>query len=237
MTIERIHEELLKLGDKKRAENEKRYLKSPYFFYGVRVPELRRIVKNYKSIDFRSAVDLFHKLWNSGNHEEMSFALFLLSKFAKNNPAETWKLILENIDKAKTWDHIDELSAHILAEILNDNYGFVKEIKELSESLNPWRRRASIVATCFLIKNNKIDLTLRLAEKLVYDKDIYVQKGAGWMLREVGKKNRLSLREFLMMHLDMKAMAFSYATEKMKEMREIRKEHIKSRTKSSAPSK
>jgi 3-methyladenine DNA glycosylase AlkD len=227
MTIERIHEELLKLGNKERAENEKRYLKSPYFFYGVRVPELRRIIKNYKDIDFPSAVDLFHKLWNSGNHEEMSFALFLLSKFEKKNPSETWKLIIENIDKAKTWDHIDELSAHILGEILNDNYGYAKDVKEFSESSNPWLRRASIVSTCFLIKNNKIDLTLRLAEKLVYDKDIYVQKGAGWMLREVGKKNRLSLREFLMMHLDMKAMAFSYATEKMKEMREIRKEYIK----------
>jgi 3-methyladenine DNA glycosylase AlkD len=227
MTIEKIHEELLRLGDKERAANEKRYLKSPYFFYGVRIPELRRIVKNYKDIDFPSAVDLFNKLWNSGNHEEMSFALFLLSKFAKKNPAETWKVVIDNMDKAKTWDHIDELSAHILGEILNDNYGFVKDIKELSESMNPWARRASIVSTCFLIKNNKIDLTLRLAEKLVYDKDIYVQKGAGWMLREVGKKNRLSLREFLMMHLDMKAMAFSYATEKMKELRDIRKEHLK----------
>jgi 3-methyladenine DNA glycosylase AlkD len=90
-------------------------------------------------------------------------------------------------------------------------------------SRNPWLRRISIVSTYPLIKKNKIELTLRLAEKLVYDKDIYVQKGAGWMLREVGKKNRLALREFLIIHLYMKAAAFSYATEKMKEIREIKK--------------
>ncbi len=227
MSIEKIHEELLRLGNKERAVNEKRYLKSPYFFYGVRVPDIRKLTKIYQDIDFNSAVDLFNKLWNSGNHEEMSLALFLLGKFAKKNPTEVWRIILESMGKAKTWDHIDELSAHILGEILNKNYGLTKEVKKLSESKNPWLRRASIVSTCFLIKNNKIDLTLRLAEKLIYDDDIYVQKGAGWMLREVGKKNRLALREFLMMHLDMKSAAFSYATEKMKELREIKREYMK----------
>ena len=229
MSIEKIHEELLRSGNKERAANEKRYLKSPYSFYGIRVPDIRKLTKNYQDIDFNSAVDLFNKLWSSGNHEEMSLALFLLGKFVKKNPMEVWRIILKSIDKAKTWDHIDELSVHILGEILNKNMELIKEIKELSESKNPWLRRASIVSTCFLIKNNKIDLTLRLAEKLVYDEDIYVQKGAGWMLREVGKKNRLSLREFLMMHLDMKSVAFSYATEKMKELREIKKEYMKNK--------
>lgn len=227
MSIERIHEELLKLGKRERIEQIKKYLKSPYSFYGLRVPEIRKLVKNYKDIDFPSAVILFEQLWNSGNHEEMSFALFLLEKFVKNNPDEVWKIIIKNIEKAKTWDHIDELSAHILGEILNKRYELVKEIKELSGSKNPWARRTSIVSTYPLIKNNKIDLTLRLAEKLAYDEDIYVQKAAGWMLREVGKKNRLALREFIMMHLDMKPSAFSYATEKMKELRKIRKEKLK----------
>lgn len=231
MTIEKIHEELLKLGKKERAEYNKRYLKSPYSFYGLRVPEIRKIVKDYKDIDFPSATILFEQLWNSGNHEEMSLALFLLEKYVKKNPNEVWKILTKNIEKAKTWDHIDELSAHILGEIVNANYEFAKEIKEFSESKNPWLRRTSIVSTYYLIKKNKIDLTLRLAEKLVYDKDIYVQKGAGWMLREVGKKNRLSLREFLMMHLDMKSVAFSYATEKMKELREIKRKWLEEQKK------
>ncbi len=107
----------------------------------------------------------------------------------------------------------------------------------MSGNKNPWIRRTSIVSTYPLIKNNKIELTLRLAEKLVYDIDIYVQKGAGWMLREVGKKNRIALREFLLMHLDMKPFAFSYATEKMKEMREIRKKWLEEKKKNENKSK
>jgi 3-methyladenine DNA glycosylase AlkD len=225
--IEKIRQELTKLGNKKRAENSKRYLKSPYEFYGITIPELRRVAKDYKNLEFHSALNLFEELWDSGNHEEMCFALFLLGNYVGKQPEYIWRFLLERIEKAKTWDHVDELSSHILGKILAEDMRLMNEIKPLSESRNPWLRRISIVSTYPLIKKNKIELTLRLAEKLVYDKDIYVQKGAGWMLREVGKKNRLALREFLIIHMAMKPIAFSYATEKMKEIRVIKKERAK----------
>lgn len=225
--INLIRAEFAKLGNKERAENSKRYLKSPYEFYGLRVPEMRKIVKKYKEMEFHSALNLFDELWNSGNHEEMCFALYFLEGYVKKHSEYIWKFLLERIEKAKTWDHVDELSSHILGPILADDIRLMPEIKRLSESRNSWYKRISIISTCHLIKKNKIDLTLRLAEKLVYDKDIYVQKGAGWMLREAGKKNRLAVREFIIIHMDMKPFAFSYATEKMIELRKIKKEAIK----------
>jgi len=225
--INQIREELRKLGSRERAVNSKRYLKSPYEFYGLKVPEIRSVAKRYKNMEFHSALNLFDELWQSGNHEEMSFALFLLGSYVKKYSEQIWKFLLERVEKAKTWDHVDELSSHILGTILAGDMRLMNEIKPLSESRNPWLRRISIISTSSLIKENKIDLTLRLAEKLVYDRDIYVQKGAGWMLREAGKKNRLAVREFILIHMDMKPFAFSYATEKMTELRKIKKEKIK----------
>ncbi|MCX6746613.1 MAG: DNA alkylation repair protein [Candidatus Pacearchaeota archaeon] len=222
-----IRGEFIQLADKKRAENSKRYLKSPYEFYGLKIPEIRKIVKNYKNMDFYSALNLFDELWNSGNHEEMCFALFLLEFYVKKYPYEIWKFLSVRVDKAKTWDHVDELSAHILGPILEMDIRLMPGIKKLSESKNPWFRRISLISTYQLIRKNKIELTLRLAEKLVYDNDIYVQKGAGWMLREAGKKNRITIREFILRHIDMKPNAFSYATEKMIELRKIKKEMVK----------
>lgn len=225
--LEQIRAKFFSLADKERAVNSKRYLKSPYEFYGLKVPEIRKIAKDYKNMDFYSALNLFEELWNSRNHEEMSFALYFLSGYVKQHPMEIWKFLLQRIEKAKSWDHIDELSSHTLGKILLERIDLMNEIKKLSESRNPWLRRASIVSTCQLIGKNKIELTLRLAEKLIYDEDVYVQKGAGWMLREAGKKNRGMIRDFILMHIDMKPAAFSYATEKMKELRKIRKEKAK----------
>ena len=230
MDNEQIREELEKLGDAKKANSIKKYLKSPYSFYGIKVPDIRKLVNEYDD-NFYSALDTFDDLWKSGNHEEMSFALYLLGKYVNEDPDYLWRFLSERIEKIKTWDHADELSAHLLGKVLEKNIRFMKEIKEFSESKNPWFRRISIVSTYPLVKKDKIDLTFRLAEKLVYDNNVYVQKGAGWMLREVGKKNRLALRDFLMMHLDMKPSAFSYATEKMIELRKIRKDSLKKKKK------
>jgi 3-methyladenine DNA glycosylase AlkD len=225
--LEQIRAKLFYLADKERAENSKRYLKSDYEFYGLKVPEMRKIMKEYKNLDFYSALNLFDELWNSRNHEEMNCALYLLSHYVDKHPIEIWKFLLERLDKAKSWDHIDDLSTHILGKILAERIDLMSEIKKLGESRNPWLRRTSIVSTYPLIKKNKIELTLRLAEKLAYDEDVYVQKGTGWMLREAGKKNRFAVREFILMHIDMKPSAFSYATEKMIELRKIKKEFLK----------
>ena len=179
METEEIRSKLMGLGDKKKANFIKKYLKSPYEFYGLKVPDIRKLTEEYED-NFYSALNTFDELWKSGNHEEMSFALYLISKFVDNNQEYLWKFLVERLDKIKTWDHADEISAHILGIILRDNLHLMKEIKEMSESKNPWFRRISIVSTYPLIKENKNELTLRLAEKLVYDNNIYVQKGAGW---------------------------------------------------------
>jgi 3-methyladenine DNA glycosylase AlkD len=222
--IDEIRAKLIMIADAKIAEHSKRYLKSPYSFYGIRVPVLRKIAKEHKNLDIASTHNLFDELWNSGNHEEMSLAMFLLQNHKKKYGLETWNFIMKRLEKAKTWDHIDWISTDIIGNILLNNITLNPEIKEMSMSQNPWVRRASIVSTYQLIKKQRLDLTFKLAETLVYDSDIYVQKGAGWMLREAGKRQRLAAREFILMHLDMKPTTFSYAIEKMKELRQNRKE-------------
>ena len=221
--LKQIRNELKNLENKEKSVFIKKYLKSPYEFYGVAVPKLRAIAKKHKQQNIYGAYNLFDELWNSGNHEEMSLALFLLQNHQKQFNNETWKFLRQRLNKAKTWDHIDLLSSGILAKILSKDISLTSEIKEMSQSKNPWERRTSIVSTIQLIREGRLQLVFLLAEKLVYDEDTYVQKSAGWMLREAGKKERVSTKDFILMHLDMKPTAFSYATEKMPELRVLRK--------------
>ncbi len=205
----------------------KRILATPFEVIGVRTPDSREIAKDYKNLNIYDVYNLFDELWNSNVHEEKSIAIHILQQYKKKFNLETWKFLKQRLNKAKTWDHIDYLATDIFAEILLNNLFLMSEIKEMANSINPWERRFAIESTLKLIKKNKTELTLRLAEKLVYDDNHYVQKGAGWMLREAGKRDRINIREFIIRHIDMKPIAFSYATEKMKELRKIRKEKMK----------
>ena len=91
METEEIREELIKLGDKRRADFAKRYLKSPYEFYGLRVPDIRKLTEEDKD-DFYSALNTFDELWKSGNHEEMSFALYSNQKICQDQPARIMEI-------------------------------------------------------------------------------------------------------------------------------------------------
>jgi 3-methyladenine DNA glycosylase AlkD len=234
--VKEIREKLRQFADKNRAAHSKSYLKSDYDFHGIPVPQLRQIAKQYKHLSIYDAYNLFDELWNSNNHEEMSLALFILEnlKSKKQFTKELWNFLFLNnkegkprIEKAKSWDHIDEISSHITGEIFLLHPELQAEIKQLSTSKNPWMRRLSIVSQYPNIKKGKIQLTLLLAEKLVYDNDIYVQKGAGWMLRECGKKFPGEVESFIKIHKNMKPASFSYATEKMIHLRKLLKEERK----------
>lgn len=208
-----------KLADVQKAEQSKKYLKSPYGFYGINVPTLRKIAKDFsrRINSLYEAYNIFDELWKSGNHEEMLLGLYIISNFKKQFNKETWDFLTkeERISKLKTWDHVDEVSSHTLGEILLNNSNLNQDIKNMHISRNPWVRRVSIVSQYPSIKKGKIQLTFLICEKLVYDGDIYVQKAAGWMLREAGKKNPIQVQEFIKIHRKMKPIALSYATEKM----------------------
>ncbi|MCL5018405.1 MAG: DNA alkylation repair protein [Candidatus Pacearchaeota archaeon] len=226
--------EIIKQKLKEKAKPEKvfflkRVLATPFEVIGIMVPDSREIAKSYSKLNIYDVYNLFDELWNSNVHEEKSLAIHILQQYKKQFSVETWKFLKERISKAKTWDHIDMLATDVFAEILLNNLFLMTEIKEMANSRNFWERRLAIESTYKLIKKNKIELTLRLAEKLIYDENTYVQKGAGWMLREAGKKNRAVIKDFILMHVDMKPVAFSYATEKMTELRKIRKERLKNK--------
>ncbi len=228
-TLEEIRSELHSLRNPKKAEQSKNYLKSPYNFYGITVPQLRKIAKKHKNLTIYETFNLFDELWNSGNHEEMCIALFLLTNHKKQFSLEFWNFLTkpERLNKFKTWDHVDEASSHTLGVILAENAQLNSQIKEFSQSKNTWVRRISIVSQYQSIKKGKIQLTILLAEKLCNDEDIYVQKGTGWMLREAAKKNPVQIKEFIKIHKDMKPWCLSYATEKMPEFKKLIKEQLK----------
>jgi 3-methyladenine DNA glycosylase AlkD len=224
-----IRAELHSLKNPAKAEIARSYLKSPYNFYGIPVPQLRKVAKKYKDMSIYDTLNLFDELWNSNSHEEMSLALFLLTNHKKQFNLEFWDFLTkaERLNKFKTWDHVDEACAHTLGEILAVNTHLNTQIKQFSESRNPWIRRISIVSQYPSIKKGKIQLAILLAEKLCYDEDVYVQKATGWMLREAGKKNLIQVKEFLNHHKDMKPVCLSYATEKMPEYKKALKEKLK----------
>ncbi|MEW6602293.1 MAG: DNA alkylation repair protein, partial [Nitrospirota bacterium] len=88
----------------------------------------------------------------------------------------------------------------------------------MAKSRNIWERRIAVMTTFHFIKNNRFVETLALAEILLNDKHDLIHKAVGWMLREVGKRNREAEERFLLKYCSkMPRTMLRYAIEKFDE--------------------
>ena len=225
MTGHKLKRQLKKLSNKQFAEDIKKYIKSPYEFYGIRVPELRTLAKRlHEEHEIKDFYKVFDRLWKSGYHEEMSLAIYTLQLYREDFDLDTWKYLKTKFEDMKTWDQIDIVGTNITGYILSKYPQIEKEIIRMSKSKNMWMRRLAIVSTLPLIKKGDIKLTMKLAEDYINDKEDYIQKATGWMLREAGKQKPEIVKRFVLKHIHMPSICFSYATERdLKELRKVRR--------------
>ena len=81
-----------------------------------------------------------------------------------------------------------------------------------------WERRIAVVSTLMLIRDGQLDDTFRLAEMLIDSRHDLMQKSIGWMLREVGKRDKGLLVQFIEKHKhEMPRTMLRYAIEKFPE--------------------
>ena len=109
-----------------------------------------------------------------------------------------YDLYLRRHDRIDNWDLVDRAAAHVVGGYLADRPRRV--LHTLARSKNPWKRRTAIVATWFFIRRGDIDDTFAIAERLVRDPHVLVQKAVGGWVREAGKRNPARLTAFLDRH-------------------------------------
>jgi 3-methyladenine DNA glycosylase AlkD len=133
-------------------------------------------------------------------------------------------MYLRNTRYINNWDLVDLSSHHIVGDFLLDKPRQI--LYDMAGSSLIWDRRISIVSTARFIKNGYFDDTLKISALLLGDKEDLIHKAAGWMLREVGKKNLPVLEGFLKKHyMKMPRTMLRYAIERFPEKR--RQEYLK----------
>ncbi|MCK9578680.1 DNA alkylation repair protein [bacterium] len=223
MKASRLVKELFNSGDEKQARILSGFFKTGKgqygegdIFLGIRVPVIREISSKYVEMD----IDEIQKLLNSKFHE-VRFAglVILVKKFEKSITNEKEIIVnfyLKNIShNINNWDLVDLSCPQIIGR-----YIFEKKensiLLKLAQSSNLWERRVAIVSNLYAIRKSDFNNTLLIAEILLYDTHDLINKAVGWMLREVGKKDIETEKEFLKKYFkDMPRVSLRYAIERM----------------------
>ncbi|MCD8377784.1 MAG: DNA alkylation repair protein [Candidatus Gastranaerophilales bacterium] len=163
---------------------------------GVRVPILRKIAREYSSISLEDVEILLKNEY----HEIRLLALFILIIRFKNNKSERLyilELYLNSVEYINNWDLVDISAPNILGKYIYDNMDRLDLLDKLSCSSQLWEQRIAIVSTQYLIKNGMYKPTIKLAERFLTHSHHLIHKAAGWMLRELGKRDINELYGFL----------------------------------------
>ncbi|MFC0506388.1 DNA alkylation repair protein [Micromonospora costi] len=221
-----VRHDLASLADPRRAEATSRFLQMVPGGYGegdraigVAVPDQRRVAARYwRDLSLTETVTLL----TGDVHEERLTALFILvRKFARGDEEERGRIfdvVLAHTGHIDNWDLVDSSAPYIVGPWLVDRDRSV--LDRLAGSALVWDRRIAVLATFAFIRIGDFHWTFRLAERLLHDPHDLVHKAVGWMLREVGNRDRAAEEEFLARHYRvMPRVMLRYAIEKFEPQR------------------
>lgn len=183
-------------------------------FLGVSVPEIRLIAQKHKALSLTE----IKALLADKHHEARLLALIILTKqYAKGNErtkATIVKFYLSQFQRINNWDLVDTSASQILgAHLLSRNRD---TLVTFAKSKHLWTQRIAIITTHAFIRAGEYRDTLLISEIFLTHKHDLIHKAAGWMLREVGKRDIGVLRSFLDIHAPvMPRTMLRYAIEKM----------------------
>ena len=182
-------------------------------FLGVTVPQLRTIAREYRDMPLKYVVKLLQSPW----HEERLLALLIMvGQYARaDGPTRQTihQLYLRNTKSINNWDLVDSSAAQIVGAHLEPRDRRV--LRKLARSKSMWERRIAMIATYHYIRQRDFKDALTIAGLLRRDEHDLIHKAVGWMLREVGKRDRGAEERFLRRHArTMPRTMLRYAIEK-----------------------
>jgi 3-methyladenine DNA glycosylase AlkD len=192
--VARIEAELERRGSPERAEGAKRYLKSDLTFIGNDTRTVREaargVVRELAPLNRAGLLALVRDLWSRGVFELRAVAVELLKARSAVLVAADHRLIERLIRDSQTWAFVDFLSIQVAGPLVVRFPDLGTVLDRWAEDRDFWVRRAAMLALLLPIRRGGGDFErfARYADGMLEEREFFIRKAIGWVLRETGKK-------------------------------------------------
>jgi 3-methyladenine DNA glycosylase AlkD len=174
-----------------RAAAAKRYLKSDFEFIGVDVPAVRAAAKGIETGEALSRLALrsiVQQLWERPVFELKLAAVELLSRHQDLLRPADLGLIERLIRSSHTWALVDPLAIDIAGQLLERYPELGNRIDRWSRDTDFWVRRSALLTQLRqLRRRGDFRRFARYADQMLDEREFFIRKAIGWVLRETGK--------------------------------------------------
>lgn len=179
-------------ADARLAPGQQAYMKSEMPFLGVRVPEVRRLVRSLvRELGVSSPDELVPtawELWDDATHREERYAAAAVVGLRALRGGLSLVPFHEHVARTGAWwDHVDE-AAHRIADLHDAHPAATAAIvRRWSTDDVLWVRRLAIISQLGRRDRVDLDLLAEVVEPNLADREFFIRKAIGWSLREAAK--------------------------------------------------
>lgn len=200
--IELLRTEYLKQANPLRAAQKDAYMRNQFIHFGLVAPEQHALLKSFLMDhglpDQNDLPELIALLWEQPEREFQHFGMGLMEKFSKKVDADfinTYEFIIVN---KSWWDSVDLIASHLVGTHFKR---FPELIPVYTEkwmaSGNFWLQRTALLFQLQYKKNTDVNLMFNLIGRLAHEKEFFIRKAIGWILREYSKTDPEIVIEFV----------------------------------------
>jgi len=200
--------ELRAVGDTERAVGAKAYLKSDLEFIGVAAKPLRAVARaflaDHPDVDRTSLVELVLALWHRPVYELKAVAVAVLERRTGDLVTADLELLEDLLRRSHTWALVDWICTKVAAPVVQRDPGMTAVVLERwSRDDDFWVRRASMLIQLPALRagGGDFELFATFASRMVGEKEFFIRKAIGWVLRDVSKKRPELAYGFLSEHV------------------------------------
>ncbi|MBY5944820.1 DNA alkylation repair protein [Photobacterium rosenbergii] len=199
-----MQQRMAEAGNTDDAKAMQAYMKTEQPFYGVKSPERKAIFKqareHTKISSFIEYKRLVLWLWSGENREEQYLAMDAAEYYKSFRTLEAFPVYEEMLNEASHWDTVDKLASNLIGPLVKEHRELEGAVRGWRESENMWLRRASLLVHL----KHKAETNLPLLEEtilmLASEKEFFIRKAIGWVLREYAKTDAEFVKRFVMTH-------------------------------------
>ena len=207
LVVDELAAALKDAGSPDRAVHEKAYLKSNREHFGTSVPAMVKITRRLLAdpalggLDDRSTVlALVSEAWERGPHELRMAAVEVLTARMNLLEQDDIDLIERLVRDSGTWALIDGIAPSVVWSLLARYPALEARIDAWAVDPDFWLRRAALLAYLLPMRRGEavFERFTSLADPMLEEREFFIRKAIGWVLRERTKLRPDEVFEWLL---------------------------------------
>lgn len=199
---DRLEDRLRRVARVDRAAGAKAYLKSDLEHLGCSVPDVRRTTKEFLTglapLDGAAALDLAEALWESPLFERRLAAVEVVVAVRDALTEHDLPRVERLVRQCQVWALLDGLVAHLGPWF--ETFDITPTLDRWASDEDFWMRRAALLADLIPLREGRGDFDRfgRYADAMLHEKEFFVRKAIGWVLRDTSRTRPDMVAEWVM---------------------------------------